>query len=113
MNNLFINLPEAVQNEVKDTLKAFRRVEVSFYNGEYHVETGSFLLANYPADFKAIGTFTDSEIFTEDERILNYINSFHEYPVQYEGRRDYRWLKALTWNDEVVFNADHELTVKQ
>lgn len=112
MNELFINLPGEVQREVKDTLKAYPRVYVTFENGAYNVSVGVALLAKYPADFKSIGVYTDSEIFTEDERILNYINTFHEYPPQYKGIRDYRWLKSLKWSEEVIFDSDHNLIVK-
>ena len=108
----FKELPADVQEQAKKVLKAYPEVHITFANGKYNVSTGVALLAHYPDDYKVIGDYKDKEIFTEDELILNYINSFHEYPAQYKGKRDYRWMNSLTWNDTVVFNENHELVVK-
>lgn len=110
-NTNFNTLPQEVQEQAKSVLRAFPRVHITFEYGKYHVSSGIALLASYPEDFKVIGDYTDKEIFTEDERTLNYINSFHDYPIWYKGKRDYRWLNSLTWNDTVTFNSEHELVL--
>ena len=51
--------------------------------------------AQYAGDHEFIGNYKAEDIFTEDERMLNYMESFHEYPIQYRGRRDYSMLNKL------------------
>ena len=83
------------QNEVMDTLKAYSEVNVEYYNGEYHFSTCVCLRATYPADFKVVGTVYADDIYTEDERIINYMETFHEYHPQYRGKRDYRMINEI------------------
>lgn len=83
----FNELPETIQNEIKDTLKAYDKVDVYFENGEYHF--GLVLKRHYAADHEVIGTYHAKDIFTEEERILNYVNEFQSFPIQYKGKRDY------------------------
>ena len=87
----FNELPESVKNEIKDTLKAYDDVDVYYENGKYHF--GLYLQANYAKDHEYIGCFKASDIYTEEERILNYVNEFHAYPIQYKGKRDYTIIK--------------------
>ena len=109
MNTLFTTLPETIQKEVRETLKAFRRVNVTFFNGEYHVETGVYLLASYPADFKSIGEFQDNEVFTPEEMQINYAESFHDFPAGYRGKRDYSIFRGATWETRYQINSDGNL----
>lgn len=83
-------LPSEVVEEVKDTLKAFDRCYVNFYSGEYHVSVGIALKATYEPDEKVIGTYYAKEVFTPEERMLNYINEFQDYPIEYKGKRNYK-----------------------
>lgn len=104
MNRTDINqLPQEVQNRIKSTLHVYDKAYVVYENGEYHVSSGVCLKAEYAADHKVIGTYTAEEIFTENERIENYINAFNEYPVNYKGKRDYKMLRQMQereWNDD-------------
>lgn len=90
-NVAFKDLPVVVQEEVKDTLRVFRTVDVYFENGDYHF--GLVLKRHYADDHKFIGTYRDDEVFTEEERILNCVNEFRMYPPQYKGKRDYSIFK--------------------
>lgn len=92
MINKLNTLPKEVQDEVKNTLKAYDEAHVIYEYGEYHVSVGVALKAHYAPDHKVIGTFKANEIFTQDERIENYINTFQEYPIEYKGKRDYKTL---------------------
>ena len=83
------NLPKEVIAEVKNILKAFDEVNVVFENGKYDVSTAIVIKAHYAADHKFIGTFYAKDVFTEAERIENYINEFGDYPCNYHGERDY------------------------
>ncbi len=91
----FETLPIDIQEKVKDVLKAYHEVTVIFENGTYNVSTGSCIQAKYAPDHKVVGYYTNTEIYTEDERTINYIESFHEYPANWKGRRDYLKIKCL------------------
>lgn len=100
MINKLNTLPKEVQDKVKSTLEAYDEVHVVFEYGEYHVTVGVALKAHYANDHKVIGTFKANEIFTQEERIENYINTFQDYPIEYKGKRDYKTLndgKNHTW----------------
>lgn len=89
---------EEQKKSVKSTLKAFREVTVEFEYGEYHFSTGVSLKANYAPDHKLVGTVYAEDIFTEEERLLNYVESFHEFPIGYKGKRNYRMFDGLGWD---------------
>ena len=84
----FNELPEKIQNKIKNTLKAYEKVDVYFEFGEYHF--GLVLKKQYAEDHEVIGTYYAKDIYTKDERILNYVNEFQSYPIEYKGKRDYR-----------------------
>ncbi|GHV34244.1 hypothetical protein FACS1894187_04420 [Synergistales bacterium] len=101
----FYTLPLRVREQAKDTLRAYSSVHITFANGEYSVSTGICLMSKYPDDFKVIGDVVASDIYTDDERIVNYIEEFHDYPPQYKGTRDYdmlRYMRACLKNGEDV-----------
>lgn len=103
-------LPKEVQHEVKSILKAYDEVNVIFEYGEYHVSPGITLKARYAEDHEFIGTYKAKEVYTEPERTINYVESFHDYPIWYKGKRDYKWLKNLTNNDRVIFDNNNLVT---
>lgn len=105
----FNTLPNKVKAEVKKRLKMFPAVHVIFEYGEYKVSTGICIDATYAADHKFIGRYTDKEIFTPEERIVNYVESFHDYPIEYKGKRNYQWLNSLTWKDHVKYDENGNL----
>lgn len=80
-------LPNEIQLKIKNTLKAYDKVDVFFENGRYNF--GVCIKKEYAPDHKFIGTYYAKDIFTEDERILNYVNEFQSYPINYKGKRDY------------------------
>ena len=84
----FNELPETIQSKIKNTLKAYEKVDVYFENGEYHF--GLVLKKHYAEDHEVIGTYFARDIYTQEERILNYVNEFQSYPIEYKGKRDYR-----------------------
>lgn len=101
----FNELPKEVQNHIKNTLKAFPEETVTYENGAYHY--GVCLKANYAADYKYIGTYKDTDIYNEEERMINYIESFHDYPIEYKGKRDYRMLKEVGYDWSVKFKFEN------
>lgn len=105
----FEELPVDVQNEIKDTLTAYNDVSVVYENGEYRVLAAIGIKSEYAADHKFIGTYKADEIYTEDERIINYIKNFRCYPINYHGKRDYKWLKSITEDTNIIFDGDHNL----
>ena len=112
--NEFQNLPENVRAEALSTLKAFSEVNIIFENGRYNVSTGISIRKSYPADHNFIGIVYADDVFTDDEKILNYIESFHDYPPQYKGKRDYQMLHkiAYDWNTKFEFDENHNIIVK-
>lgn len=62
-----------------------------YENGEYNF--GLSIKNKYAADHEYIGCYKASDIYTEEERIVNYANEFHAYPIQYKGKRDYSIIK--------------------
>ena len=87
-------LPIEEQARIKSTLKAYDEVVVFYENGSY--THGVCLKATYAPDHEYIGTYRADEIYTEDERIENYINEFNCYPPNYKGKRDYRVMHKMT-----------------
>lgn len=86
-------LPKSVQKEIKETLKAYSEVPVTYENGRYSFSL--CLKSEYADDHEFIGTFYAKDIYTPEERIINYFESFHEYPISYKGKRDYKMLRDL------------------
>lgn len=88
-------LPKAIQKQVKNTLRAYNNCLVVFENDRYSVGGGVMIKAHYADDHEVIGNYRANEVFTETERTENYINQFHDYPMNYKGDRDYRLIKDL------------------
>ena len=87
----FENLPVDVQETIKGYLKAFNKVDVYYENGEYHF--GLVIKSHYAPDHQFIGEYFAEDIYSPEERILNYVNEFHAFPIDYKGVRDYSILK--------------------
>ena len=102
----FYTLPLNVQEQAKKTLRSFDEVNVIFEYGEYHVSAGIAVKSHYADDHEYIGHYKADDIFTPEERIINYVESFHSYPVQYKGKRDYNMINSLTWDDRVKFDEE-------
>lgn len=84
-------LPKDIQDRIREHLKVFPKVEVYYEYGEYRF--GICLKKHYAPYHEFIGTFKDTDIFTEEERTENYIENFHDYPIWYKGKRDYKALR--------------------
>ena len=111
-NEKYEMLPVEVQAKVKEILKAYDEVYVIYEYGEYHVSASICLKAVYASDHKFIGEYKAKDVFTSEERILNYVESFHSYPIQYKGERDYMWLNSLPWETELTFDAKGNIVAK-
>lgn len=90
----FNTLPIEEQARIKRELKAYDIVDVFFEDGRY--THGVCLKNRYADDHEYIGTYRAKDIYTEDERIENYINEFNCYPPNYKGKRDYRVMHKMT-----------------
>jgi len=103
-----IDLPESVQESVKDTLRAFHRTSVYRKADGTHYDTTSFVIHTGVYD-EFIAEFTDAEVFTDEERILNYVNTFRSYPVEYKGLKNWpalnrEWTSAHFADGNIVFS---------
>jgi len=86
-------LPIEEQESIKRTLRAYDEVVVFFENGKY--THGVCLKSSYAPDHEYVGTYRADEVYTEDERIENYINEFNCYPPNYKGKRDYQMMHRM------------------
>lgn len=103
---LFNTLPTEIKDKVKGLLRAYKECNVTFEGGKFSVSTGTCLRAEYPKDYKFIGTINKDDIYTEVEQIENYINEFADYPSNYNGDRNYKELKRIV--EERVYNHNDE-----
>ena len=99
-----MTLPEAIISEVLNDLKCYDKTNITYSNGKHDVSTGIYLMDKYPTDYKFIGTVYQDDIYTQTERIENYINCFYDYPQSYNGKRDYTLINKMS-NDR-TFTAD-------
>lgn len=104
----FNELPQEVQNDIRKCLRAYDEAFVVYEYGKYNVGVGISLKAVYAPDHKVIGTFYAKDIFTPEERAINYIESFHEYPPSYKGKRDYLMLHEIGNDWSVKFKFDND-----
>ena len=101
---------EKVQKEIIDTLKAYNECHVERHGTEYKVCVGWCLKAHY-GDEEILDEFTADEIFTEDEKILNYMEVFHEYKITYKGKRDYKMIHEIKGNWDARFAFDENKNI--
>lgn len=110
----FNELPQEVQEQAKTRLRCYNRVFITYEYGRYCVSTGIGVYKSYAPDHKSIGTYTADEVFTPEERIINYVENFRDYPSQYKGKRDYRFLNSLDTlknGFKVKFNEEGDLVL--
>ena len=109
------DLPLSVQEDVRSVLMAYSTVYVTLKaDGKYKV-TAALVLHNGPYD-QYIGEFTCKEVFTLEERIVNYVNEFRDFPVSYKkggtnytGTKDWAalqsgWTKAEMIDGTIIFH---------
>lgn len=96
-------LPDEVQKEVKDVLKAFDECHVEHCHSKLSVHTGWCLSAHYADDECVVGEYKANEVFTEEERIINYAESFHDFSPLYKGKRDYAMWSKVGYDWSVKF----------
>lgn len=105
----FEQLPQEVQEKIKSKLTAYDEVTVTYEYGEYRF--GTVIKATYGDDHEVIGTFYAKDIFTEEERILNYVNNFQSYPTEYKGERDYRIFNTGK-REEFTYDENGNIVIK-
>lgn len=87
----FNELPKEIQDDIKGTLTAYDDIEVWFENGRYTY--GLCICGKYAPDHEYIGTYYAKDIYTDEERIVNYCENFHSYPPEYHSVRDYSLIR--------------------
>lgn len=103
---IFATLPEETKSQILNTLKAYDSVHVTYANGRYTAVAAVALLAKYTDDYKVIGDAYAVDFYTDEERILNYISCFSDFPYEYRCGRDYMALKA--WDEARRASASPE-----
>lgn len=69
-------LPEEVQSEVKNILKAFDTCTVVYEYGKFHASASSCIKSDYNFDYFVCGRYLASDVYTPEERRRNYIEVF-------------------------------------
>lgn len=69
-------LPEETQYKVKDVLKAFGQVSVTYEYGKFEVSTAICVRAYYHYDHIVCGRYNQTDVYTEEERRQNYREVF-------------------------------------
>lgn len=107
----FNELPEEIRKQALETLKVYHCVTIEFYNGEYHEAAMAGILGHYPEDHKFIGNAYDDDMYTEKERILNYVESFHDYPREYKGKYliTYPEFKTMPYNAKFGYDENGDI----
>lgn len=89
-NEPFEKFPIEVQEDIKSVCRVYDKAFVTYEYGKYHVSAGIGITATYAPDHRMCGTYYAEDIFTQDERTLNYVNNFYDYPCWYKGKKDYK-----------------------
>ena len=84
--NKLNNLPKEIINKIKEVLKAYDSCTVVMDNGEYKVRTFNGIELNN--NIEVICEISSQEIYSENERILNYIEEFKCFPYNYKIEKD-------------------------
>jgi len=100
-NETLASLPAFVCAKVRDVLCAYDKAHVVFQNEQYEVSPSTCITATYPKDFRFVGTFKASDVFSADEMIINYVTEFRDFPSNYKGTRDYRTLNGA-WSSAKI-----------
>jgi hypothetical protein len=107
----FNELPEAIQSEAKAILECYDDVHVLYEYGKYEVTIGIAITKTYAPDHEYIGKYTAKEVYTDNERMINYLKSFREYPIEYKGKRDYQALRKMN-NASTIELVEGNLIIK-
>lgn len=87
----FENLPNEVKEEIRSILKAYDQAYVEYYNGRYWASAGCGIRGKYPEDFKSYGKIKVKDVFSLEERIANYKETFNSNPSKFQ---------ILNWAEE-------------
>ena len=84
-------LPREIQSEIKELLREYEDVTLWFENGRYKYDLLN--KTKYMSNQEYIGRYYARDVFTGEERIVNYCEQFHNYPIEYNGNRDDELIK--------------------
>jgi hypothetical protein len=56
---------------------------------------GQLIKAEYGEDYKAIGEVNADDIYDSNDKIINYIEGFMSYPIEYKGKKDWGMIRKL------------------
>lgn len=105
---LLKTLPIQVQENIKSTLYAYSECTLELNKqGEYKVLT-CVVLHNGEYN-QIVGKFTGDGIFSQDEKIINYVTTFRDYPTYYKGKRNYKelnknWSMVRLEKDNIILS---------
>jgi len=102
-------LPQSTQDEVMRTLCAYGKVSVVWKPNVGFVCQTFTVISNSDNGEVFIAEFNKDEVFTEAEQIVNYVNTFRDYPIAYSGKKDWAaihtdWKSAALVGQDIVFS---------
>ena len=92
------DLPQQAKDELRKALVAFPDTLLWKQSDEYFTTEGVSIVKKYPDDndkWEYIGEYHDYDVFSDKERIENYINTFRDYPPEYKGIRNYSLMREM------------------
>ena len=74
-------LPDDIQAQVRSTLKAYHKCNVTYEHGKFHASAGCGIKSSYGFDHFPCGEYKASEVYTIEERRQNYRECFGSNPI--------------------------------
>ncbi len=71
-----VELPAAVIEEVRSTLKAYNTCSVLHEHQQFRVSVGDYIKSHYHWDYMVLGRYLASDVYTSEERHQNYKECF-------------------------------------
>lgn len=91
------DLPQEAKDELRKALVAFPDASLWRQGDKYFTTEGVSIVKKYDDDYgwEHIGKYHDYEVFSDKERVENYINTFRDYPPEYKGLRNYSLMHIM------------------
>ena len=108
------DLPQEAKDELRKALVAFPDASLWKQGDKYFTTEGVSIVKKYDDEYglEHIGKYHDYEVFSDKERIENYINTFRDYPSEYKGLRNYSLMREMD-NSITLIRANGRTAIQQ
>lgn len=109
--NKLENYSQDVQALAKSLLRGYDTVYLTTDSDNYTEVSTSLMITATPRITNTV-TIHAKDVFTPEQQIINYVEEFHDYPIQYKGCRDHQTLsKSIGKKLTAVFNDNQDLVL--